>query len=103
MKIDRTLAEQVIQDNIAAPAGIDLHKAAQGIIEVTAGNMVDGIRIASIERGYDPRDYLLVAGGGAGPAFAAVLARELGIEKVLIPSTAGAALRNGRSYGRPAL
>ena len=90
MMIDRTLAEQVIQDNIAAPAGIDLHKAAQGIIEVTAGNMVDGIRIASIERGYDPRDYLLVAGGGAGPAFAAELARELGMEKVLIPTIAGA-------------
>ena len=97
MKIDRTLAEQVIQDNIAAPAGIDLHKAAQGIIEVTAGNMVDGIRIASIERGYDPRDYLLVAGGGAGPAFAAVLARELGIEKVLIPSTAGALCAMGEA------
>ena len=97
MKIDKSLAEQVIQDNIAAPAGIDLHKAAQGIIEVTAGNMVDGIRIASIERGYDPRDYLLVAGGGAGPAFAAVLARELGIEKVLIPSTAGALCAMGEA------
>ena len=89
MKIDKRLAEQVIRDNIAAPVNIDLHKAAQGIIEVTAGNMVEGIRIASIERGYDPRDYLLVAGGGAGPAFAATLARELGIEKVLIPSVAG--------------
>ena len=97
MKIDKTLAEQVIRDNIATPAGIDLHKAAQGIIEVTAGNMVDGIRIASIERGYDPRDYLLVAGGGAGPAFAAMLARELGMDKVLIPSTAGALCAMGEA------
>ena len=97
MKLDKTLARQVIQDNIAAPAGIDVYRAAHGIIEVTAKNMVDGIRIASIERGYDPRDYLLVAGGGAGPAFAAMLTRELGIEKVLIPSTAGALCAMGEA------
>ena len=97
MKIDKTLARQVIQENIAAPAGIDVYRAAHGIIEVTAKNMVDGIRIASIERGYDPRDYLLVAGGGAGPAFAAMLARELGIEKVLIPSAAGALCAMGEA------
>ena len=97
MKLDKTLARQVIRDNIAAPAGIDVYRAAHGIIEVTAKNMVDGIRIASIERGYDPRDYLLVAGGGAGPAFAAMLARELGMEKVLIPSTAGALCAMGEA------
>ena len=97
MKIDKTLALQVIRDNIAAPAGIDVYRAAHGIIEVTAKNMVDGIRIASIERGYDTRDYLLVAGGGAGPAFAAMLAGELGIEKVLIPSTAGALCATGEA------
>ncbi len=97
MKLDKTLARQVIRDNIAAPAGIDVYRAAHGIIEVTAKNMVDGIRIASIERGYDPRDYLLVAGGGAGPAFAAMLARELGIGKVLIPSTAGALCAMGEA------
>ena len=97
MKIDKTLAREVIQDHIAVPAGIDVLRAAHGIIEVTAKNMVDGIRIASIERGYDPRDYLLVAGGGAGPAFAAMLARELGMEKVLIPSTAGALCAMGEA------
>ena len=97
MKIDKNLARQVIQDNIATPAGIDVYRAAHGIIEVTAKNMVDGIRIASIERGYDPRDYLLVAGGGAGPAFAAMLAKELGIQKVLIPSTAGALCAMGEA------
>ena len=97
MKLDKTLARQVIQDNIAAPAGLDVYRAAHGIIEVTAKNMVDGIRIASIERGYDPRDYLLVAGGGAGPAFAAMLARELGMEKVLIPSAAGALCAMGEA------
>ena len=97
MKIDRSLAEQAIWDKIAAPARISLHRAAHGIIEVTAKNMVDGIRIASIERGYDPRDYLLVAGGGAGPAFAAMLARELGIKNVLIPFIAGALCAMGEA------
>ena len=97
MKIDKDLARQVIQDHVATPAGIDVYRAAHGIIEVTAKNMVDGIRIASIERGYDPRDYLLVAGGGAGPAFAAMLAKELGIQKVLIPSTAGALCAMGEA------
>ena len=90
MKIDKSLAEKAIRDNIAALAGIDLYAAALGIIRVTVGNMVDGIRIASIARGHDPRDYLLVAGGGAGPAFAAMLAQELDIQKVLVPVIAGA-------------
>ncbi len=89
MPIDKSLAEKVIEQHIADHTGLDLLQAASGIIEITTQNMVEGIRIASIERGHDPRDYLLVAGGGAGPAFAASLARELGIEQVLIPTVAG--------------
>ena len=89
MPIDRSLAEDVIQKHIAEPADLSLLEAANGIIKITTQNMVEGIRIASIERGHDPRDYLLVAGGGAGPAFAALLARELGIDQVLIPTVAG--------------
>ena len=90
MKIDPTLAQQAIKERIADPAGLEVGRAAYGILEITAKNMVDGIRISSIERGYDPRDYLLVAGGGAGPVFAGRLARELGMEQALIPSDAGA-------------
>lgn len=89
MLIDKSLAEKVIQENIAGPSGLSLLEASSGIIKITTQNMVEGIRIASIERGHDPRDYLLVAGGGAGPAFAGLLARELGIEQVLIPNIAG--------------
>ena len=90
MAIDPTRANEVVQKDIAAAAGIDVIAAARGIIEVTVGNMVEGIRSASIERGHDPRDYVLVVGGGAGPAFAGLLARELGITQVLIPNIAGA-------------
>ena len=100
MKIDPALARQAIKERIADPAGLDVGRAAYGIIEITAKNMVDGIRISSIERGYDPRDYLLVAGGGAGPVFAARLARELGMEQVLIPSDAGALCALGEAIAK---
>lgn len=89
MEIDKTLAEKAIRQHVAEPAGLSVLDAAMGIIKITTQNMVEGIRLASIERGHDPRDYLLVAGGGAGPAFAASLASELGIEQVLIPAVAG--------------
>ena len=100
MKIDPALARQAIKERIADPAGLDVSRAAYGIIEITAKNMVDGIRISSIERGYDPRDYLLVAGGGAGPVFAARLARELGMEQALIPSDAGALCALGEAIAK---
>ena len=89
MSIAPDRAAEVIRHNIAEPADLDVFDAARGVIELTTRNMVEGIRIASIERGHDPRDYLLVVGGGAGPAFAGLLARELGIKKVLIPRIAG--------------
>ena len=100
MKIDPALARQAIKERIADPAGLEVGRAAYGIIEITAKNMVDGIRISSIERGYDPRDYLLVAGGGAGPVFAARLARELGMEQALIPSDAGALCALGEAIAK---
>ena len=100
MKIDPALARQAIKDRIADPAGLDVGRAAYGIMEITAKNMVDGIRISSIERGYDPRDYLLVAGGGAGPVFAGRLARELGMEQALIPSDAGALCALGEAIAK---
>ena len=100
MKIDPVLARQAIKERIADPAGMDVGRAAYGIMEITAKNMVDGIRISSIERGYDPRDYLLVAGGGAGPVFAARLARELGMEQALIPSDAGALCALGEAIAK---
>lgn len=100
MKIDPALARQAIRERIADPAGLEVGRAAYGIMEITAKNMVDGIRISSIERGYDPRDYLLVAGGGAGPVFAARLARELGMEQALIPSDAGALCALGEAIAK---
>ena len=64
-------------------------EAARGIIEIANANMVGAIRLISVQRGFDPRDFMLVAYGGAGPMHAHALARELHIPKVLIPMSPG--------------
>jgi N-methylhydantoinase A len=83
------LAERAIEQHVAAPLGLSVHEAAAGIRQVVDASMVGAIRAVSTERGIDPRAYTLVAGGGAGPLHASVLARSLGIERVLVPREAG--------------
>ena len=63
--------------------------AADAIIRIVEANMIQAIRLVSTQRGYDPRDYVLVAFGGAGPIHAASIAAELGIHQVLVPALAG--------------
>ncbi len=69
--------------------GLGAMETAQGIISVVTANMARAIRVISVQRGYDPRDYTLVAFGGAGPVHAARLARELEISRVLVPVSPG--------------
>src|SRR5262249_42048163 len=61
----------------------------QGILTVVTANMAKAIRVISVQRGHDPRDYTLMAFGGAGPLHAARLARELDIGRILVPQTPG--------------
>jgi N-methylhydantoinase A len=84
LSLSRALAEEVLS-GLAKKLGMNLSSAAQGILDVAEATMARAIRVISIERGYDPRDFVLVAFGGAGPLHAASLARKLGISKVLIP------------------
>jgi len=63
--------------------------AAQGVLDVANANMQRALRVVSVERGYDPRDFALVAFGGAGPLHACRLADDLDIPKVVVPQTAG--------------
>jgi N-methylhydantoinase A len=65
--------------------GFSLIELASGIVQVANANMCQGIRVVSVERGYDPRDFVLLAFGGAGPLHACELASDLAIPKVLIP------------------
>jgi N-methylhydantoinase A len=88
MPIRADLARAAI-DRIAARLSIDALAAAQGIIAVVTANMARAIRVISVQRGHDPRDYTLVAFGGAGPLHAARLATELDIRRVLVPRNPG--------------
>jgi N-methylhydantoinase A len=88
MPIRQDLALAAI-DRIAARLGIDALAAAHGIIAVVTANMARAIRVISVQRGHDPRDYTLVAFGGAGPLHAARLAAELDIRHVLVPRNPG--------------
>src|SRR5262249_7149411 len=69
--------------------GMDALATADGIIAVVTANMARAIRVISVQRGHDPRDYTLVAFGGAGPLHAARLASELEIRRVLVPGNPG--------------
>jgi N-methylhydantoinase A len=88
MRIDRARAEAAIA-RLAAPLGLGVTAAAQGIVNVVTATMAKAIRVISVQRGHDPRDYALVAFGGAGPLHAARLARELEIPRVLVPRHPG--------------
>jgi N-methylhydantoinase A len=90
LKIDAEAARRVVTESVAAPLKLSLEQAALGIFKVVNANMVSGIRRVSIEQGYDPRDFVLVVGGGAGPAHAGMLAGELGIRTILIPKVSSA-------------
>lgn len=88
LPLDREAAAKAIKDKIADPLGISLEKAAHGIYTIVNNNMVNGIRRVSVERGFDPRDFILVGAGGATAAHITSLAREMGIKTVLVPKLA---------------
>jgi N-methylhydantoinase A/oxoprolinase/acetone carboxylase beta subunit len=89
MHLDTTRASTAI-DSIARRLGISRVAAAQGIVRVANANMERAIRLVSVERGHDPRDFALVAFGGCGGLHACEIAQELGIQTVLVPEYAGA-------------
>ena len=89
VRIDPEAAAAVIADRIAAPLGLDLLPAAEGIHRIANARTMRALRSVSTERGRDPRDFALIAFGGAGPVHAAGLARELAIATVIVPPNPG--------------
>ena len=87
--LDPALAEAAVRRGVAAPLGMDPHEAAEAILAVADANMADAVRLISISRGHDPRDFALVAFGGAGALHGAALARELSIPTVIVPPNPG--------------
>jgi N-methylhydantoinase A/oxoprolinase/acetone carboxylase beta subunit len=87
--LDPALARRVVEDKVAIPMGLTVEAAAAGIHRIANARMVDGIRLVSLNRGHDPRDFTLVALGGAGGLHAVALADELGIRRILVPGSPG--------------
>ncbi|MBA3425221.1 MAG: hydantoinase/oxoprolinase family protein [Rubrobacter sp.] len=76
-------------ERVGGEAGMDALKAALGVVQVANTEMVGALRVISVERGLDPREFALVAFGGAGPLHACSLAEELGMQTVLVPKGSG--------------
>ncbi len=83
------LARSGVMDTIAAPLKLDIHEAALGILDIAESHMVNAIKLVSVERGLDPRDFTLMGFGGAGPLHVVNLAEALGIKRVLVPPAPG--------------
>jgi len=91
LSLDGRSAAEAIQQNIASPLGLDQNAAANGILKIANNTMVGAIRNISVERGHDPKDFALVAYGGAGPMHAIDVAALLGINHVVVPLNPGIA------------
>jgi len=89
LHLDAELSRQAIETRVAKPLGLDVETAALGIHRIANSHMADGMRLVSINRGYDPREFVLVPLGGAGGLHAVPLALELGISRVLVPRYPG--------------
>jgi N-methylhydantoinase A len=87
--LDPAASERAVREHVAEPLGLGGVEAAQAILDVTVNNLVEAIRLVSVERGYDPRAFALAAYGGAGPMFAVDIARELEIPEVIVPQLPG--------------
>lgn len=87
--LDPKLAENAVRNTVAEPFGMELHEAAEAIIDVANANMANAVRLLSITRGYDPRDFALIAFGGAGALHGAAVAKELSIPIVIVPPDPG--------------
>ena len=94
MRLDRDAARAAIEP-LAAQLGMDAEATAQGILTIANANMARAIRSRTIEKGHDPRDFTLVAFGGAGPLHAAEVADLLNVPEVLVPPYPGITSANG--------
>ncbi len=90
LPIDHDAAVAAVRQRLAQPLAVDTRTAAAAVIDVVNHAMAEVLKIVSIQRGHDPRDFALAAFGGAGPLHAAALASELGIAEVICPPIPGA-------------
>ncbi len=99
LKLNAARAREVFEERIARPLGLALVDAADGAHRIAASNMIRAIKAVSSERGRDPRDYALFAFGGNGPLFAAGMARQLEMTRIVVPPAPGLFSSFGLLYG----
>jgi N-methylhydantoinase A len=90
LPVDARAAEAAVRGRLAEPLGVDVRTAAAAAIDVVNHAMAEALKIVSLQRGHDPREFVLAAFGGAGPLHAAALAEELGMAEILCPPIPGA-------------
>ena len=95
MALDVEAARRAIRDKVAGPLGMTVEDAARGILAIVDSNMMGALRVVSVERGHDPRDFTLVPFGGAGPLHGCSLAELLGAPRVMIPPAPGVLCADG--------
>ncbi len=95
MALDVEAARKAVTEGVAAPLGLTTEAAARGILAIIDNNMVGAVRVVSVERGHDPRDFALVPFGGAGPLHGCALAELLGISRIVIPLAPGVLCADG--------
>mgnify|MGYP003627414984 FL=1 len=89
MTLDIDAARKAVETHVAKPLGLSIEAAAEGILSISNNDMVGAIRVVSIERGEDPRQFALIPFGGAGPLHGSDMARLLGMKTVIIPPSPG--------------
>lgn len=88
LPLDLEKARKAIDNDLGKPLNLSVERAAYGMFTIVNNNMANGIRRVSVERGHDPRDFVLIGAGGATSAHITALAREIGIKKILISKLA---------------
>ena len=88
IRLDLAAARRAIQTHIAEPMGLSVEQAAAGMVRVACNNMAQGVREVTIKRGFDPREFPLIPGGGAGPIHGCQICSELGIPLQIVPREA---------------
>jgi N-methylhydantoinase A len=89
LELDRAAAAEAVERVVATPLGLSLQEAAAGIVDIVNLKMAMAVRAVTVQRGLDPKDFVLYAYGGAGPVHACWIARELGIPTVVVPIAPG--------------
>lgn len=84
-QVDLDKVRDVVNEKVAKHYDTSIEEAALGIIRIANSNMLNALKLISVRKGYDPRDYTLIAFGGGGSMHASALAKELGVKKVIVP------------------